>query len=183
MGVPNLLGPLLRTRQQRVSDRYRGDALDAAPLRLSFGSQALLGQRALLTAAVFALMTMLATTLAPIPGLDNFVTTNVWRETPLRVTEIKPDRTADGFSISGEVWNQTDEAVNGLVLVVRIWGNDDKLLEEVTTTPRPSDVPPNTPATFELSYDRNGPFITGYQLAFQDAEGSPVPHVNGFDVR
>ena len=173
----------LRSRRQRISDRYRGDSLDAPPLGLSFGSQARLGQRAVLVAATAGLLTFLTATLAPVPGLDNFVTGNAWRETPLRVTEIKPDRTTDGFSVSGEVWNQTDEPLDGLSLVVRVWGNDDRLLEEVTATPQPAPLPPNSPARFELTYDKNGPFITGYQLAFRDAEGNPVPHVNGFDVR
>lgn len=172
----------LRARQARAARRHGTEGL-APAVRLATGSQIRLAQRALLVALAAAALTMLALALTPLPSVDNFVTSNSWRETPLRLTSIKPERTATTFALTGEFWNQTDEVLHDIQIVVRIWGTDDKVLDEILLQPTPASLQPDAAATFELSYSENAPFMAGYQIAFRDAEGTRIPHVNGFDVR
>ena len=118
----------------------------------------------------------------PLPFFQNFSAVDSWRITPLRLTAVTYDRYYEGFSLDGEVWNQTQEPMFQLQGVVRIWGTDDKLLDEVKVDIEPSILPGGTPGTFKLQYEKNSPFIQGYQVVFVDQEGQPVPHVTGLDV-
>jgi len=118
----------------------------------------------------------------PLPIFENFAAGDVWRITPLRVTAVTYDRFYEGFSMEGEVWNQTESPLLRLQSVVKIWGTDGKLLDEVKVPVEPLILPGGTAGTFSLLYEKNSPFIKGYQVSFVDQEGRPVPHVTGFDV-
>jgi len=88
----------------------------------------------------------------------------------------------EGFSVKGEVWNQTAEPFNQLQVVIRVIGTDGQPLEEVTIPVEPVPLEPGAAGLFELNYTQNSPFISGYQVAFFDQTGKAIPHVFGFDV-
>jgi hypothetical protein len=118
----------------------------------------------------------------PLPIFQNFAASDAWRITPLRVTAVTYDRTYEGFSMEGEVWNQMDEPLLRISAVVSIWGTDEKLLDEVTVPVEPTVLAGGTAGTFQLTYRENSPFIKGYQLSFVDQESRNIPHLAGFDI-
>ena len=118
----------------------------------------------------------------PLPFFENFVTRSAWQVEPLRITALSYKRSYEGFSLQGEVWNQTQESIEGLAVMIRILGIDQKLLEEVSVPVNPRRLPPGSPATFHFRYSKNSPFLYGYQLAFVHPQGGEIPYTKGFDV-
>ena len=131
---------------------------------------------------LFAALFFLIYVFTPLPIFDNFASGDAWRITPLRLTAVTYDRFYEGFSLEGEVWNQTETPLIRLQSVVKIWGSDDKLLDEVVVPVEPAVLPGGTAGTFDLLYENNSPFIKGYQVSFVDQEGKAIPHVTGFDI-
>ena len=142
--------------------------------RTVFHSLALSGG---LSAVFFLLLSF-----APLPFLHNFATERSWRTDPLRLTALTFERYYEGFSLEGEVWNQSEEPVEGLRAIITIWDRNRDTLEKLVEEVRPQPLEPGKAGRFSLRYDENSPFLYGYQVEFVDAEGSLLPHVEGFDV-
>jgi hypothetical protein len=119
----------------------------------------------------------------PFPLFENFASGDSWKISPLRITALTYDRFYNGFSLEGEVWNQTKKPVFGLQAVVKIWATDDALLDEVRAPVEPDPLAAGTAGRFSLNQVQNTPFLKGYQVSFVDRSGGAVPHVTGFDVQ
>ena len=120
--------------------------------------------------------------LAPFPLLHNFSTSESWKKVPLRLTALSFDRFQDGFSLTGEVWNQQDEPLPDIQVIVTIRDHNKELLEEVTLATEPPLLEPGQTAQFELDYRRNSTLLYGYEVRFQTAQGEPIQHIAGFNV-
>jgi hypothetical protein len=121
--------------------------------------------------------------LTPFTFFDNFATGGGWTVEPLRLTALVYERSHDGFSLQGEVWNQLEEEVSGLQAVVTVLGREQEALEEVTLPVEPRTLPPGSPGKFSLTYAKHSPFLSGYQVNFVREDGTTVPFDKGFDVR
>ena len=173
----------LRARQKRVEDLFDRDPEEPAPKfhRLPVNEWRL-AVRTLLVALLCGGAFFLVFVFTPLPFFQNFASGDSWRITPLRLTAVTYDRYYEGFTLDGEVWNQTETPFLQLQGIIRIWGTDDKLLDEVPVEIDPSVLPGGSAGTFNLRYEKNSPFIKGYQVTFVDQGGQPVPHVTGFNV-
>ncbi len=138
---------------------------------------------ALLFSTCLATVCFLALTLIPLPFMDNLATLDPRSTVPLRVTALNYDRFHEGFSLKGEIWNQEEEPVGELTAVVKIWGADEELLDELSVDVKPKTLRPRSSGNFSLRYSKNSPFLFGYEIHFHDQAGDEVPHVKGFDVR
>ncbi len=118
---------------------------------------------------------------SPLPGLKNLVNTRSWQLTPLRVTAISWDRIYEGFTLEGEVWNQTAEDMGGVSAIISVVGLYDELLDSLVIPVEPEILGAGESGTFSVSYKKNSPFIKGYRLGFTDQNGEPVRHITGFD--
>ncbi len=137
----------------------------------------------LLAAAACAIIAFLFLGFAPVPFVHNFASGTVWQKSPLRLTQIKLDRFNEGFGIEGEVWNQTEEAIDKLQVVVTIWDHEENPLDRLTVDTKPSPLSASRAGTFKVRYEENSPFLSGYALEFLDGEGVLIPHIEGFNVR
>lgn len=118
----------------------------------------------------------------PLPFLENFATARSLEVVPLRLTALIYERFYEGFSLDGEVWNQSKEPMDGLLAVIRIRGAEQDILEEVAVPVTPQPLKAGTPGTFQLRYEKNSPFLYGYQVSFVTPWGVVIPHLTGFDV-
>jgi hypothetical protein len=177
---------VIRSRRRRLGEVFADGTLDrvsqdrkAASLlnewRILFHSFLLALGCTLVFAAVY--------TLVPIPFVDNLLTTRAWQVTPLRVTALTYDRFYEGFSLEGDVWNQTEEPIEGLQAVVTVVGSEDTHLDELQSAVRPDPLEPGEMGSFQVEYRKQSPFIQGYRIRFVNPSGQTVPHVAGFDVR
>jgi hypothetical protein len=137
----------------------------------------------MLLALICGVVFFVVYTLVPFPNAHNLVTTSSWQVVPLRVTQVKYDRYYEGFSVSGEVWNQTQDPLSGIRLQVEVIGTDDKPIDEFEVKLEKDPIPPGESSHFEFSYDKNSPFIKGYRMTFLDPDGATIPHLTGFDVQ
>lgn len=137
---------------------------------------------ALFISAVLALGCFLVAGFTPISFFDNFATEKRWQTTPLRLTRLNYERFYEGFSLQGEVWNQSEESIRGLRAIIHIWKFDHELLDQVLAPVQPDPFPSRSAGTFSVRYTENSPFLYGYQVSFETADGLEVPHVKGFDV-
>ena len=136
---------------------------------------------ALFLSAVMAILFFLFIAFTPLPLVENFAT--VPREVaPLRLTALIYERFYEGFSLEGEVWNQTSEPIDNLTAVIKIWGADQETLEEVPLAVEPRPLPGGSAGVFHLRYTKNSPFLYGYEVSFATREGEVIPHIKGFDV-
>ena len=138
---------------------------------------------ALLLSTCLATVFFLVLTLTPLPFLENFATLDPRSTVPLRVTALNYDRFHEGFSLKGEIWNQEEKPLGELTAVVKIWGPDEELLDELSVDVKPKTLKPRSSGNFSLQYSKNSPFLFGYEIYFRDQTGDEVPHVKGFDVR
>jgi len=144
-------------------------------------SQSRVASRAVITSLILSMLFLGIYLFGPIPGLNNLVNNRVWQLTPLRVTAISWDRLYEGFTLEGEVWNQTEEGMEGLTAVISVVGSYDELLDSLEIKVKPKDLAAGESGTFEVSYKKNSPFIKGYRLGFYNREGKPLLHTAGFD--
>ena len=173
----------LRARLKRVEDLFYGDEKkdkkrrDRLPV-----DEWQLATRTLLVSFLLSLAFFLVFMFTPLPIFKNFAASDTWKITPLRVTAVTYDRYYEGFSMEGEVWNQTEAPLLRISAVISIWGTDEKLLDEVAVPVEPLVLLGGSAGTFRLAYEENSPFIKGYELSFVDQEGRDIPHLVGFDV-
>jgi len=137
---------------------------------------------AVILSALLAVVIFLGVSFLPLSFFDNFASVRRLQEWALRLTALVYQRTYEGFSLQGEVWNQTKAPIENVQAVVRIWGNDRQLLDTVTVAIEPKVLPPSQAASFNLTYNKNSPFLYGYDVAFQAGDGKVIPHIKGFDV-
>lgn len=137
---------------------------------------------AMVLSILVAVVAFLVTGFTPISLFENFATVKSWQTAPLRVTSLSYERTYQGFSLKGEVWNQSEEPTSGLKAVVQVWKSDRELLEEKFVPVRPARLAPDSGGTFSLEYTGDSPLLYGYRVLFQDDSGAEVAHVKGFDV-
>ena len=137
---------------------------------------------AVVLSALLGGVIFLGVSFLPLSFFDNFASARRLQEWPLRLTALVYQRTYEGFTLQGEVWNQTKAPIENIQAVVRIWGNDRQLLDTVTVPVEPNVLPPLQAASFNLTYNKNSPFLYGYEVAFQGADGKVIPHIKGFDV-
>ena len=138
--------------------------------------------QALVVSAVLAFGCFLVVGFTPLSFFGNFATENPSQATPLRLTLLAYDRFYDGFSLNGEVWNQSQESMEGLRALISIWKSDRELLDEITVQVEPDPLSPGSAGVFSLRYTENSPFLYGYQVTFSSNQDLTVPHVQGFEV-
>ncbi len=136
-----------------------------------------------LLAGVVSVATFLLCSFAPLPFLHNFATEASWRETPLRLTAVDYERFFEGFSLEGQVWNQQDQALASITAHIEVLDAQRQVLDEVSAQVKPTPLAPAQSGKFEVRYTENSPLIYGYRIAFRDAEGNQIPHVEGFEIR
>jgi hypothetical protein len=179
----------LRGQRKKLEDIYMEVAEGVPSLRsdrLPF-SGALFDQwrislKALMVSLLCGLAIFIIFLFTPLPLVKNFASDNPFRIEPLRVTALTYDRFYEGFSVKGEVWNQTEDPFDQLQAVIRVIGTDGQPLEEVSIPVEPAPLEPGAVGLFELNYTQNSPFISGYQVSFHEETGRAIPHVLGFDV-
>lgn len=137
--------------------------------------------RSMAASVLVSLLLLVVYLFGPVPGLDNLVNGASWQLTPLRVTAISWDRVYEGFTLEGEVWNQTREDMEGVSAVISVVGSYDELLDSLVVPVEPSPLESGESGSFAVRYSKNSPFIKGYRLGFTDSEGNPVRHTAGFD--
>ena len=138
--------------------------------------------RAAILSLVAAFLGFLVTAFTPFSPFDNFASVRRLDETPLRLTSLIYERSYEGFTVQGEVWNQSSAAVTNIQARLEIWSNDGKPLDQVTTPVEPRELAPGQSGAFTVEYDKNSPFLYGYEVAFLSADGKVIPHIKGFDV-
>lgn len=134
-------------------------------------------------AALAAVFGFLLLSFAPLPFVHNFAAQRAWRTVPLRLTALQYERFHEGFSLKGEVWNQTEKPIDGLHAVVTIWDHDRDTLDKKSLDVSPQPLPPGKAGAFSLRYEENSPFLYGYGIEFIDGGGALIPHLEGFNVR
>ncbi len=137
---------------------------------------------ALLLSGALGVVFFLFISFTPLPFRENFATVPMLEVTPLRLTALTFERFHEGFSLQGEVWNQTTDLIEGLKVIVRVWGSDRQLLEEVELSVTPRPLPAGSAGIFQLRYPRKSPFLYGYDIYFIHPDGEVIPHIKGFDV-
>lgn len=139
--------------------------------------------RAAIVALVAAGAMFLVVAFTPLSPIVNFASVQSLDSSPLRLTALIYERTYDGFSLQGEVWNQSPATLSNLQAQVNIWGQDGKQLDRVTVSVEPRDLAPSQSGAFTLQYSKNSPFLYGYDVSFISPDGKVIPHIKGFDVR
>jgi hypothetical protein len=186
----------LKSRRKRLIDVYReeyerkhGFAPDERQIQQEWPRYVPSANRlqmvfhGLIMSVVVAVAAFVVLSLTPLTFFDNFVTGTAWKVEPLRLTALVYERTHDGFSLEGEVWNQAEEEVAGLQAVVTVLGADQEVLDELSLPVEPRTLPAGTPGKFSLKYDKHSPFLYGYRVNFLREDGTTVPFHQGFDVR
>lgn len=179
----------LRSRRRRLEDVYLEVAHELppprqvpAPVTGALFDQWRICMKALVVSLMCGLLVFVIFLFTPLPLVKNFASENPFRIVPLRVTALTYDRFYEGFSLKGEVWNQTQEPYDQLQAVVTVIGLAGEVLEQLTVPVQPSPLGPGTAGLFELKYTQKSPFISGYKVGFLDQAGKAVPHIFGFDV-
>jgi hypothetical protein len=177
----------IRGRRKKIEDIYMELGQDTRASQ-RFLSGALFDQwrislKSMMVSLLCALIVFVFFLFTPLPLVQNFASDNPFRIEPLRVTALTYERFYEGFSVKGEVWNQTEEPFTDLQARINVIGLDGEPLEEVVVQVEPVSLKPGEAGTFELEYAQNSPFIKGYQVSFSDQTGTAIPHTLGFDVQ
>jgi hypothetical protein len=179
----------LRRRSRRIGDLFEGSFAEDEESEKGRRFEQLptnewpLVFRVLSLSLVCGIAFFLIYVFTPFPFFENFASGDSWKISPLRITVLTYDRFYDGFSLEGEVWNQTRNPVFGLQAVIKIWGRDDTPLDEVRVPVDPDPLGAGTAGIFTLRQVQDSPFLKGYQVSFVDRSGEAVSHVTGFDVQ
>jgi hypothetical protein len=192
--VTNLVFLIFASWSLRVRRRKLGDLLVELPEQEQLSRLAALNRnpafnqwkislRTTLFALLCACFYFLAFLFLPLPIFQNFSSDQSWKIQPLRLTSISYDRFYEGFSLEGEVWNQTDDPIEELKAAITVWSIEDEPLDEIVVDVEPVVLEAGTAGEFSLRYAENSPLIKGYQVSFQDVTGAVIPHVTGFDVQ
>lgn len=160
-----------------------GDDEEVEPARLSAtGSDLGSVYRSLTVCLLASIFLFVFLIFAPISFIDNFSNSRSWTLTPLRLTQLTMQRLDKGFVLEGEVYNQTEQPMEGISAAVRILGIDRQLLEEIAAPLDPAAVAPGQAASFKVRYREEPANLFGYEMAFRRADGTAIAHTEGFDV-
>jgi len=138
--------------------------------------------RALLVALMVGSLSSLVYALAPLPFLENFSTGDAWKKVPIRITLLDSNRLEEGFTITGEIWNQQDVPISNIQVVITIRDHNKELLDKVFLETEPRLVESRGMARFQLNYYKKPTLIYGYQINFLDTQNAPIKHVPGFNT-
>ena len=157
------------------------DPLQSPAAHVPLSDRLRMAANALLVSVLMAFVSFVAVGFTPLSFFDNFATTVVRVEAPLRLTMLNYERFYEGFSLQGELWNQSDEAIPGLVAAIQIWKTDREPLARISVTVEPDPVPAQSVGKFSFRYTEQSPFLHGYQVSFESKDGLEIPHIKGFD--
>jgi hypothetical protein len=185
----------LRARQEKLADyfskefdeRYQREITGSEPesrLRTSFQLSTRLPMvaQALALSCLLSLICFLVIAFTPFSPLSNFANSDLQGSTPLRLTFLSYERFHDGFSLQGEVWNQSQQPIDGLRALVQIFRSGREILDQVPVVVEPDPLSAESAGFFSIRYTEKSPFLYGYKVTFQSQEGTRIPHVEGFDV-
>ena len=185
----------LKARQEKLADyfsrefdeRYQQEFTDTepeSPLRASFqlSNRLPMVVQALVLSFLLSLVCFLLIGFTPFSPLSNFANSDLQGSTPLRLTFLSYERFHDGFSLQGEVWNQSQEPIEGLRALVQIFRSEREILDQVPVAVEPDPLSAESAGFFSIQYTEKSPFLYGYQVTFQSSEGVRIPHVKGFEV-
>ena len=185
----------LKARQEKLADyfsrefdeRYQQEITDTepeSPLRASFqlSNRLPMVVQALVLSFLLSLVCFLLIGFTPFSPLSNFANSDLQGSTPLRLTFLSYERFHDGFSLQGEVWNQSQEPIKGLRALVQIFRSEREILDQVPVAVEPDPLSAESAGFFSIQYTEKSPFLYGYQVTFQSSEGVRIPHVKGFKV-
>ena len=165
--------------QREMVGEDLGEVVDGA---VPLSNRVRMATKALILSVALAFVCFLLAGFTPLSFFGNFATETTRETGPLRLTLLTYERFFEGFSLEGEVWNQTEEPMTGLKALVSVWKSEQELLDEVSVQVEPDPLPALSAGTFSLRYTENSPFLYGYQVSFEDEQNLKVPHVEGFDV-
>lgn len=185
----------LRARREKLADyfsrefdeKYQEEMTGTQPTSeprafLQLSNRLPMAAQALVLSLLLSLICFLVIGFTPFSPLNNFANSDLQRNTPLRLTFLSYERFHDGFSLQGEVWNQSQEPMEGLQALVQIWRSERELLDQVPVAVQPAPLSAETAGSFSIRYTEKSPFLYGYQVSFQSRDGVRIPHVKGFDV-
>ncbi len=185
----------LRARQEKLADyfsrefdeKYQQGFEETATTRpvrasLQLSTRLPMVVQALVVSLLLSLICFVVIGFTPFSPLENFANSDLQSDIPLRLTFLSYERFYDGFSLQGEVWNQSPEPMEGLRALVQIFRSERELLDQVQVAVEPPSLSAESAGSFSLRYSEKSPFLYGYQVTFQSHEGVKIPHVNGFDV-
>lgn len=180
--LASLAAAAFRYRVRRLRLAQAGNESEA-PERFSATPEELASVwRALWLSAIASLIVFAALVISPISPIDNFANSDDWKLTPLRLTRLTFQRFDEGFSVEGEVWNQTDEAMQGVAAFVRVWDTDKNVADEVEAVLTPTPIEARSAAHLKVRYSKESPFNIGYDIVFRGPDGLQIPVAKGFDV-
>ena len=139
--------------------------------------------RAAILSLIVAAAAFCVLAFTPLSPIVNFASVHDLDETPLRLTALTYERTYEGFSLQGEVWNQSPAALANIQAEIQVWGQEGKQLDRITVFVEPRELAPRQSGAFTVEYSKNSPFLYGYDVSFVSQDGKVIPHVKGFDVR
>lgn len=168
-----------RRHEQVIMGEDLGEVVDGA---VPLSNRVRMATKALILSVALAFVCFLLAGFTPLSFFGNFATEPTRESGPLRLTLLTYERFYEGFSLEGEVWNQTQEPMTGLKALVSIWKSEHEFLDEVSVQIDPDPLPALSAGTFNLRYTENSPFLYGYQVTFENEQDREVPHVEGFDV-
>jgi len=178
-GLANYLRDEFERRYQKeMMGEDLEEVLDGA---VPLSNRVRMATKTLILSAALAFVCFLLAGFTPLSFFGNFATEPTRETGPLRLTLLTYERFYEGFSLEGEVWNQTQEPMTGLKALVSVWKSERELLDEISVQVAPDPLPALSAGTFSLRYTENSPFLYGYQVTFEN-EHSRIPHVEGFDV-
>ena len=185
----------LRARQEKLSDYFSrefdekyeqditGTKLESSPYAsFQLSNRLPMVVQALVLSFFLSLLCFLVIGFTPFSPLSNFANSDFESSTPLRLTFLTYERFHEGFSLQGEVWNQSQEPIEGLRALVQIWRSERELLDQVPVAVEPDPLAAESAGSFSIRYTEKSPFLYGYQVTFQSEEGVRIPHIQGFDV-
>lgn len=147
----------------------------------AFGSGPII--RTLVLSLAVSAVSFIVVLFTPVTYFPNLATGHSWKVIPLRLTSLNHDRSDRGFSLRGEVWNQTSQVIQDLGVVITVWSDEQSPSAEVVQPVKPRLLPPGTAGTFRIRYRQDSPLLHGYQVEFLTSEGISVRYVKGFDAR
>lgn len=185
----------LRKRRKGLADYYREEfeepheraiTGEAAPELLThylpLSNRLRMAIQALWVAAIFAVICFLFVSFTPISIFENFARPGSSQQAPLRLTSLSYDRFYEGFSLQGEVWNQSLEPIRGLRTVILIWDSNQELLDRISVPLDDEPLSARSAGTFAVRYAEHSPFLYGYQVSFESSDGQQIAHAEGFDA-
>lgn len=178
---------LAKYYQEEFEEPYKKELIGGiAPERLvnyiPLSNRLRMAIRALWVASVFAVVCFVLVSFTPTSIIENFTDLGNYELAQLRLTSLSHNRFYEGFSLQGEVWNQSPETISGIRAVIIVWDSNQKLLDTISVPIDGDPLSVKSSGTFTAEYTKFSPFLYGYQVTFESSDGNKISHVEGFDV-